>query len=373
MSITISQVIKHLEVLYPKHLAYDKDPIGLHVGNSNRQLTSVLVTLDVTLEVVEEAIKLGANLIVAHHPFIYRPLSQINTNTPKGKIIEYCLKHDICIYSMHTNYDIGKNGMNDLMADLLNLNGTRPLVATKREAYSKVAIYVPLTHAEVVKEALGNAGAGQIGQYSHCIFESQGTGSFMPLPGSQPYLGHVLELESVEEVKVEAVVQSSLVHQVIAMVKGVHPYEEMAYDVYSLDVTMPDAQYGLGRIGTLSETMLVTDYIEYIKKQFNLSHVRFVGKLDKKIKTVAVIGGSGGSYIHSAKSQKADLFVTGDLGYHDACDALDIGLNVLDIGHYAEVVMKQHVASLINEAFASQATAEIAKASTMTKDPYCVL
>ncbi|MTL49413.1 Nif3-like dinuclear metal center hexameric protein, partial [Turicibacter sanguinis] len=144
MSIVISDVIKQLETLYPKHLAaFDKDPNGLHIGNVNRPLTKVLVTLDVTKSVVEEAIEKGANLIVAHHPFIFRPLANINTNTPKGKIVELCIKHDICVYAMHTNFDIAKNGMNDCLAQTIGLENIQPLIPTKREEYSKLVIFTP--------------------------------------------------------------------------------------------------------------------------------------------------------------------------------------------------------------------------------------
>lgn len=365
MSLNISDVIKQLETLFPKHLAYDKDPIGLHIGNVNRPLTKVLVTLDVTKAVVEEAIEVGANLIVAHHPFIYRPLASINTNTPKGKVVELCIKHDICVYSMHTNFDIAKNGMNDCLANALGLMNIKPLIPTKREEYSKIAIYVPTTHADMIRQVMGEVGVGQIGAYSHCTFTTSGTGSFKPLEGSQPFIGKSGEIEYVDEMKIEGVVPTASIHQVIQKIKAVHPYEEMAYDVYHLNVTMPNSQYGLGRIGQLEQPMEAADYIQYVKQSLNVSHARFVGNLNKKIKTVAVIGGSGSSYIGPVKAKKADLFITGDVGFHDAQDALDMGLNILDVGHHAECVMKQHVAHLLNELMG-----EIALASTLSTEPF---
>lgn len=366
MSIIISDVIKQLERLYPKHLAaFDKDPNGLHIGNVNRPLTKVLVTLDVTKAVVEEAIEKGANLIVAHHPFIFRPLATLNTNTPKGKIIELCIKHDICVYAMHTNYDVAENGMNDCLAATIGLKNCRPLIKTKREEYSKVAIYVPTTHMEIVRETMSDAGVGRIGDYSHCTFATSGIGSFKPLDGSQPFLGQANELEFVEEVKLEGVIPTALVTSVISKVKRVHPYEEMAYDVYTLDITMPNAQYGLGRLGQVEVPMKASDYIKQVKLALNIENARFVGSLDKMIKTVAVIGGSGASYIGPVKAQKADLFITGDVGFHDAQDAIDMGLNVLDVGHHAEYVMKEHVAGILN-----QLLGEIAIASTIKTEPF---
>ena len=365
MSLSISDVIKQLEVLFPKHLAYDKDPIGLHIGNVNRPLTKVLVTLDVTKAVVEEAIERGANLIVAHHPFIYRPLASINTNTPKGKIVELCIKHDICVYSMHTNFDIAKNGMNDCLANALGLMNIQPLIPTKREEYSKIAIYVPSTHVEDVRQVMGDAGVGQIGAYSHCTFTTSGTGSFQPLAGSQPFIGQTGEIEYVDEMKIEGVLPTSLVSCVIAKIKTVHPYEEMAYDVYALNVTMPDAEYGLGRIGQVENPVEASEYIQHVKQALNVSHARFVGNMNKKIKTVAIIGGSGSSYIGPVKAKKADLFITGDVGFHDAQDAQEMGLNILDVGHHAECIMKQHVASLLNELMG-----DIALASELSTEPF---
>ena len=364
--ITISEIIKYLEQLFPKHLAYEKDPIGLQIGTANRPLTKAIVTLDLTEAVVYEAIESKANLIIAHHPFIYQPMATINTNTPKGKIIELCLKNDISVYAMHTNYDIAPNGMNDCLAEMLGLTQTKPLIPTKREEYSKLAIYVPDTHATAVRNAMATSGVGQIANYSHCIFTTEGTGYFKPLLGSTPYYGQENEIEQVKEVKVEGVVKSDLLSQVLEEVKLVHPYEEIAYDFYSLNVPTLGIQFGLGRIGQVSQPgIIVSDYIKKIKKSLNLSHVRFVGNLDKKIKTVAIIGGSGSSYASVVKAKKADLFITGDVGYHDAQDALDIGLNILDIGHHAESIMKQHVSMLLNEKFGEKFTA-----SAIMTDPF---
>ena len=241
----------------------------------------------------------------------------------------------------------------------------QPLIPTKREEYSKIAIYVPSTHVEDIRQVMGDAGVGQIGAYSHCTFTTSGTGSFQPLAGSQPFIGQTGEIEYVDEVKIEGVLPTSLVSCVIAKIKTVHPYEEMAYDVYALNVTMPDAEYGLGRIGQVENPVEASEYIQHVKQALNVSHARFVGKLNKKIKTVAIIGGSGSSYIGPVKAKKADLFITGDVGFHDAQDAQEMGLNILDVGHHAECIMKQHVASLLNELMG-----DIALASELSTEPF---
>lgn len=363
---TISDVIKYLEQLFPKHLAYDKDPIGLHVGNVNRLLTKVLITLDVTESVVKEAITHNANLIIAHHPFIYRPMAVLNTNTPKGKIIELCLKNDISIYSMHTNYDIAPGGMNDCLGEALKLNKTQPLIPTKSENFSKLAVYVPESHVEVVRETMAISGVGQIGNYSHCTFATQGIGTFKPLENSQPFLGQQNQLQQVAEVKLEGILNTEKLSQVVDAIKSVHPYEEMAYDFYALNIPKLGKQYGLGRIGQVhNPDMTIRTYIDFVKEVLNLSHVRFIGNLEKKVKTVAIIGGSGGSYIGPIKAKKADLFITGDIGYHDAQDALELGLNILDVGHHAESIMKKHISSILNDAMG-----EIAIASEIDTEPF---
>ena len=364
---TIASVIKFLESLYPKHLAYDKDPIGLQLGNVNQIVTNVLVTLDVTEAIVQEAIEKKANFIVSHHPFIFRPLASINTQTPKGRIIELAIKHDICIYSMHTNYDIAPNGMNDELARYLGLTNTRPLVETSAEAFVKIIIYTPLEAVEAVKTALGEANAGQLGDYVYCSFSTQGLGTFKPLQGAHPAIGEVGTLEHVEEVKVEAIAKSSDVTSIIKAVQAVHPYEVMAYDVFKQEIKFNETTYGIGRIGELETPLMMEDYIAQIKQSFNIEHARFIGTLNKRVKRVAVIGGSGSGYAMAAKQQKADLYVTGDIGFHDGCDALDLGINILDVGHHVESIMKPHVAALLQDYLTEE---HKAYASVISTEPF---
>lgn len=362
----IADLLNYLEALYPKSLAYDKDPIGLHLGNPGRALTKAIVTLDVTLDVVDEAKEIGANLIIAHHPFIYRPLKNIDTTTAKGKIIEKCLQNNIAIYAMHTNYDIAKNGMNDIMAEALNLENIKPLSITKEEPYVKLAVFVPATHERAVRMAMGDAGVGQLGNYSHCTFSSNGTGRFIPLSGSSPFLGFAGELESVPEVKVEGIALQKQIPHIIEQVRMAHPYEEPAFDIFSIQAPADGEIHGLGRIGTLPTSVVASELILQIKSAFNVEHARFTGRLDKEIKKIAIVGGSGANFIGAAKSKGADLYITGDMGFHDAHDALDMGLNVLDIGHYAESMMKKHVAKILQEKFGK----EFVQASKVETDPF---
>ncbi|MCL1950967.1 MAG: Nif3-like dinuclear metal center hexameric protein [Turicibacter sp.] len=362
----ISDIIKHLETLFPKSLAYDKDPIGLHIGNPGAPLIKALVTLDVTLDVVMEAIDMGANLIVAHHPFIYRPLKFIDTRTEKGRVVEKCLQHGIAIYAMHTNYDIAKNGMNDVLASGLGLTNARPLSITKVEEYIKLAIFAPESHAEIVRQAMGDAGIGHLGDYSHCTFTSEGTGRFIPLAGSQPFIGTTGGSESVAEVKIEGIALKKDIHKILSQVLKTHPYEEPAYDVFPIAAPKDGEVFGLGRVGDIPAAVPIKEYIQLAKKSLGISYARFSGNLDQTVTTVAVVGGSGSSFMADAKKAGADLYITGDMGFHDAHDALEMGLNVLDVGHYAESMMKHHVAGLLQKEFGTKDVL----ASQIATDPF---
>jgi len=362
----IAEMINYLERHYPKSLAYDKDPIGLQLGKQSRELTKALVTLDVTVDVVDEAIEKGANFIVAHHPFIYRPLKAIDTETVKGRIVEKCLQNNIAIYAMHTNYDIAENGMNDVLAKALGLKNLRPLSITKEEAYVKLAVFVPATHEEAVRTALGTAGAGQMGNYSDCTFTSHGTGRFKPLAGSNPFLGELHELESVQEVKIEGIALQKDVGFILEEVRKAHPYEEPAFDIFHLQAPLNGKAYGLGRVGQASEPMAVPDFIQHVKKALHIDYARYSGRQSQEIQRVAIVGGSGSSFMKAAKQAGADLYITGDMGFHDAHDALELGLNVLDVGHYAESMMKRHIAALLQEAFGKESVL----ASKVDTDPF---
>ena len=349
--IKIADVISQLEKWYPKTLAYEKDPVGLLLGSNAHPLTGVLVTLDVTEAVIDEAVSVGANLIVAHHPVIYKPLKTIDLHTVKGRIVEKCIKNDISVYAMHTNYDIAEEGMNDVLAKALGLTKTSPLIKTHTDEFIKLAVYVPCTHVDEVRQAMGEAGVGQIGYYSHCTFTTAGSGQFRPLAGSQPFIGNKGLLETVEEAKIEGVAPAAAVNEIMSKIRQVHPYEEIAYDVLPMNLGQAAKVYGLGRVGEVSEPMTAGDYVLFVKKAFGINHARFSGQLQKKIKKVAVIGGSGSSFIWAAQKAKADLYITGDIGFHDAQDAMEMGMNVLDVGHYAESLMKSHVGERLQEEF----------------------
>ena len=334
-------IIQLFESWSPKSLAVEGDKNGLMVGTLNKPIQKVMIALDVLEEVMDEAVEAGVDLIIAHHPLIFRPLKNIDTSRPAGRIIEKAIKHNITIYAAHTNLDVTKGGVNDMMAEALGLKNTEVLSPTTEVTLKKVVVFVPDSHVDQVRTALGNTGAGHIGNYSHCTFNSEGTGTFTPLEGTNPFIGEQGKLEKVAEVKVETIIPAHLQNKVIAALIKAHPYEEPAYDIYPLD--NKGEILGLGRIGIFEEEMTLEQFAYHVKQAFEVKGARVVGKLDAKVKKVAVLGGDGNKYMSQALFKGADVFVTGDVYYHVAHDAMMDGLNIVDPGHNVEKIMKQGV------------------------------
>ena len=341
------EIIQLFESWSPKSFALEGDPIGLQIGQLNRQIQNVLVTLDVTLEVVQEAIDHNCQLILAHHPPIYRPLKNIRTDTPTGKIVELCIKHDIAVYAAHTNLDVAPGGVNDLLAEALELQEIKMLDETYSESLMKLAVYVPNTHAQTLRKQLAVVGAGEIGNYDSCSFSSLGTGRFQPRDGSNPVIGQLNQLEEVEEEKIEVVFASSKKSIILKAMYEYHPYEEVAFDLWSLE--SKTGQQGIGRIGLLAQSMTLDDFASKVKEQLHVPFVRVVGDSTKIIRKVAVLGGDGNKYIQTAKRAGADVLVTGDLYFHVAQEAQTLGLSVVDPGHHVESIMKSGVAVKMNK------------------------
>ncbi|MRG86616.1 Nif3-like dinuclear metal center hexameric protein [Salinibacillus xinjiangensis] len=339
--ITGQELIRMFEGWVPKSLAMDGDKIGLHVGTLNKKVNKVMVTLDVLENVVDEAIENEVDLIIAHHPFIFSPLKAIHQDQEKGRIIEKLIKHDIAVYVAHTNLDMANGGVNDMLMDALGIQDHKVLIQMGNEELIKIVIFVPDSHQEEVRNALGESGAGHIGLYSHCTFQSPGQGTFKPLEGTNPYIGSKGELEKVDEVRMETILPKSILPQVLKAAQEAHPYEEMAYDLYPLQ--NEGNAYGLGRIGKLKEAMTLEDFAEHVKSSLDLPALRVVGNLKRKVQTIGVIGGDGNKFVSQVKRKGADVFITGDLYYHTAHDAMGIGLNVIDPGHHIEKVMKDGV------------------------------
>lgn len=363
--LTNKHVFDIMEEWAPKHLAYDWDNVGLQVGSLHKPVKKIMITLDVIESVADEAIAKEADLIISHHPLLFKAMKQIDIDTPKGRTIRKLLQHDITVYSSHTNLDAADGGVNDMLCDLLDISPRQPLINTKEEKLYKIAVYVPVTHAQTVQDALSEAEAGHIGNYSHCTFRTEGQGTFKPLEGTNPFIGKQNELEIVKEMKIESVVTAAKREQAVKAMMLAHPYEEVAYDMYQLQNQGP--VYGIGRIGNLNEQVTLQEFCGRVKTAFDLSHVRVTGDMTKKIRKAAILGGSGEKFISQAKQMGADVYITGDMTFHTAQDAEQMGLAVIDAGHYIEKVMKESTRQYFDSML--QGKAEIIISETPT-DPF---
>lgn len=368
MSVNGQTIIQWFEQFSPKHLAVEGDKIGLQLGTLQKTISKVMVTLDVTEEVVEEAIKKDVGLIIAHHPIIYRPLSHLRTDLPAGKIITSLLKNDIAVYIAHTNLDVTQGGVNDWLARQVELEEVEVLSTTYVEPLKKLVVFAPKSDEQRIREALGHAGAGWIGNYSHCSFRSEGTGSFLPREGTNPHIGKQGKIEQVEEVRIETIYPKGIEKKVISAMIKAHPYEEVAYDIYPLD--QQGESLGLGRIGKLKQEMTLEQFAKHVKEKFDIPFCRVVGPLNATIKKVAILGGTGNKYMSAALFKGADVFVTGDIEYHTAHDAQMNRLHLVDPGHHIEKVMIKGVQEVLQKA-AREHNAELEViASTVNTEPF---
>ncbi|WHX99343.1 Nif3-like dinuclear metal center hexameric protein [Neobacillus sp. DY30] len=340
------EIIQLFEKFSPKGLAMEDDKIGLQIGRLNKKIDKVMIALDVLEEVIDEAIEKNVQLIIAHHPPIFRPLKNVITDTVQGRMIEKLLKHDIAVYAAHTNLDVAKGGVNDLLAEALGLENPEVLVPTYETKLKKLIVFTPISHAEEIRRVLGGIGAGFIGNYSHCSFSTDGSGRFLPGENTSPYIGQRGQLEVVDEVRIETIVPEQLLKRAITAMIKAHPYEEVAYDVYPVE--NKGEVLGLGRVGTVKE-MTLGEFAESVKQALEVDKVRVVGDLSSRVKKVAVLGGDGNKYFMSAKFKGADVYITGDIYYHTAHDAMMQGLNMIDPGHNVEKVMKKGVTNILSK------------------------
>ena len=361
-------IIQYFEEFSPKSYAVEGDKVGLQIGTLNKKVRKIMIALDVIEPVVDEAVEQGVDLILAHHPIIFKPIKSLRTDQVYGRTIEKLIKHDITVYAAHTNLDVTPGGVNDLMAEALGLENCEVLAETFEDVVKKLSVFVPEEQADGVREALGKAGAGFIGNYSHCSFNTKGTGAFMPGEGTDPFIGERGKMEFVNEVKIETVFPASIERKVIRALLDSHPYEEAAYDIYNMAI--PGKKLGLGRIGELKERMSLETFANHVKGAFDVEGVRVVGDLQKMVKKVAVLGGDGNKYVSTAIRRGADVFVTGDIYYHVAHDAMMEGLSMVDPGHNVEKIMKDGVKDLIGEFIEKKKYKTEVITSNLNTDPF---
>lgn len=332
MRVNSRKVIKILEQIAPTDLAESWDNVGFQIGNVNKAIGKIMVCLEVTDLIVEEAINKNVDLIITHHPLIFRPLKTLTDNDPVGTRIRKLIQNDINLYSAHTNLDIARGGLNDYLANLINLERVDVLSKTGMEQCFKLVVYVPKTHIEDLHFALVNSGAGHIGNYSDATFRTSGIGTFKAQKGANPHIGEIGVLKEVEEVKIETIVSKKGLKKVLdAMIKA-HPYEEVAYDIIAIENEVNP--YGIGRVGYLPKQITLRELIEIVKVKLGIETIKYVGNLDKKVSKVSICTGAGSGYIKDSVSKSCNVMITGDLKYHEAMDAEENNIAIIDAGHF---------------------------------------
>jgi dinuclear metal center YbgI/SA1388 family protein len=331
MPVTVCDVLQAIERLAPPDLAEDWDNVGLLMGDPNGTVERVMVALDPTLAVVEEAMRQTCCLLITHHPAIFKPLRSVRADDLTGLVVMELLAQRMHHIAVHTNFDNAPGGMGDALVSALKLENVEVLAPRQRETLYKIVVFVPMKSLDAVRDALATAGAGVIGNYSHCSFRSAGTGTFRPLEGASPYVGEVGQLEQVDELRLEMLVPQRQLSQTLDAMMKAHPYEEVAYDVYRLE--NKGKSLGAGRVGQLSETMTLREFAQFVGNQLGAAQVRTVGDQNRPIQQVALCGGSGAFLMDAAHRVGADVLVTGDIKHHDALKAQALGLAVVDPTH----------------------------------------
>ncbi len=334
------EISNYLDTRVPLAFQEEYDNCGLLIGDKNNDIHSVLICLDCTEAVLDEAIESQHNLIISHHPLIFNSVTKITGANYTEKIIQKAIKHDIAVYAMHTNLDNIYGGVSFQIAKKISLKNPR-ILKPKKNLLTKLSVYCPKSHTEKVQDALFASGAGRVGQfYDRCSFVSNGIGSFRALKGANPFVGSIGKKLLSEENEVEVIFYSHLRPQILSALKESHPYEEVAYICHEIDV---DSPCGSGVIGDLQKEMSLPSFLDHVKKNMKCGMIRYTNiKKNKKVKKVALCGGSGSFLLKDAIQNKADVYLSSDFKYHDFFETHH-KISIVDVGHYESEYFTQHL------------------------------
>jgi len=365
----LSDLIGLLNALAPPELAEEWDNVGLQVGDPAAAIQRILVSLDAEEIAIAEAERLGAQVVVSHHPLLFRPLKRLAPNDETGRVVFRAIRSGIAVVSAHTNLDRAADGLNDWLAERVNLLETQPLERSGTGNFYKLVVFVPTGHEVELMEALFAAGAGQIGAYDRCSFRTRGTGSFRGNDATTPFIGRPGQFEETEELRLETIVSADHLSKVLPRMLKAHPYEEVAYDLIPLANSRSDV--GLGRIGRLPNPLSLEKFAAQVRERLPARAVRLVGELQRTISKVAVCGGSGVSLLGEAIRQGADCLVTGDIKYHEAQRARSEGIALIDAGHFGtEQLMVTELAKRLKQAIAERQLQIDVYEMTAEQDPF---
>ncbi len=356
----LSDITRFLEEIAPVQLQESYDNSGLLIGNPQKPINQALISLDLTEDVLKEAIEKKCNLIISHHPVLFKGLKKITGSSSVERIVEKAIKNDIAVYALHTNLDNIDSGVNAILCQKLGINKTK-ILAPIKESLRKLVTFCPIDNAEDVRAAIFEAGAGHIGNYDSCSFNARGTGSFRGSDDTNPYVGEKGKLHYEEEVRIETIFPMYLEKKIISALLNAHPYEEVAYDIYFL--ANENNNSGAGMIGELDNAVSEEDFLNHVKQVTSMSCIRHSEFTGRSIKKVAVCGGSGSFLIQNAIGAGADIYLTGDIKYHDFFLA-ENKLVIADIGHYeSEQFAKELIYSYLIKKFPNFAV-QISEANT---------
>jgi dinuclear metal center YbgI/SA1388 family protein len=378
----LAELIAHLDTWYDPRWAEPWDKVGLVCGDPEQQVRRILLAVDPVAEVVDEAVDMGADLLLVHHPLLLTPVSSVAVTTPKGAVLHRLVKHDVALFTAHTNADVPVDGVNDAIARALGLQDPTVLEPTDPGGMDKVVFFAPVADAPAVRDAVTAAGAGALGAYDSCTFTSPGEGRFRPLAGAVPAVGRVGELEVVDEVRVESVYPRALRGRVVAALRAAHPYEEPAFDLVEL-AEVPGgpvtggpapATRGHGRVGRLEAPTSLRDFARLVAQALPATAhgVRVSGDPDRRVETVAVGAGSGDSLLEAARDAGVDVFVTSDLKHHRAGEFVEGGgPSLIDVAHWAaEWSWLPVVEAKVRRAIAEARDTVDTRVSTRVTDPW---
>ncbi|WP_132222841.1 Nif3-like dinuclear metal center hexameric protein [Albibacterium bauzanense] len=333
------EITSFLENFAPLEWQEDYDNSGLIVGRPDQEINQALISLDCTEAVIDEAIQSNCNLIISHHPIVFKGMKRFNDASYIERVISKAIKHGIALYAIHTNLDNIQLGVNQQIMNRLGIQ--KPLILSPKEGVlKKLSVFVPNTHAAQVRNALFAAGAGNIGNYSECSFNIDGTGTFFPKENANPSLGEIGIREEAKETSIEVIYPKHLERSILIAMFESHPYEEVAYNIYSLSNTYQEI--GSGMVGNLSEALSADDFLAYLKEKMQVSVIRHTQKLKKNIQRVAVCGGAGSFLLRQAIRAGADAFISADFKYHEFFDA-ENKIMIADIGHFESEQFTQHL------------------------------
>ena len=344
----LNSIIATLEKWAPLSLQEDYDNCGLLLGDTESEITGALIALDLSPEVIQEAVERGANLVVTHHPFIFKELKKLTPDQPQFAMIREAFLHQVSIYAMHTNIDNSIDGINGLLCRKLGLTQCRILLPAKGLLF-KLAVFVPHDYADKVRNALFEAGAGNIGNYDSCSFNLRGEGTFRASELASPFVGRINETHVEPETRIEVIFPGSLKHEILTALRREHPYEEIAYDIYPLENEFDKA--GAGMTGVLPHPVDEIEFLRLVKEQFGLPVLRHTRLKGVQVSKVAICSGSGAFLAGEAIRSGAQAFLTGDIKYHDFLDVKERIL-MADIGHYeSEQCVKELISGVLIEKF----------------------